>query len=88
MQAFPAGVVETFGIGGKMFFCEAAGFFDVFFGENFSREVRFDDVLKAGDLRVIEEPSARTDVGIDKARVRRILPPVRQLVAVGIENRI
>ena len=41
-----------------MLFREAASFFDVFFGENFSREIRSDDVLKAGDLRVIEEPAA------------------------------
>jgi hypothetical protein len=88
VQAFPAGIVETFGIRGKMFFRESPGFFDVLFGKNFPREVRFRDVLQPGDLRVIEEPTARTDVGVDKARVRRILPPVRQLVAVGIENRI
>jgi hypothetical protein len=44
--------------------------------------------LQAGDLRVIEKTAARADIGIDEARVRRILPPVRQLVAVGIENRI
>jgi hypothetical protein len=39
VQAFPAGIIETFRVGGKMFFREAASFFDVFPGENFSREV-------------------------------------------------
>ena len=37
---------------------------------------------------MIEETTTRADVGIDEARVRRILPPVGELVAVGIEDRI
>ena len=44
--------------------------------------------MQAGDFGVIEETAARADVGIDEARVRWILPPVGELVAVGIEDRI
>jgi len=44
--------------------------------------------LKSGDFGVIEKTAARADVGIDEARVRRILPPMRELVAIGIEDRV
>jgi hypothetical protein len=37
---------------------------------------------------MIEKSAARAYVRIDVARVRRILPPVRELVAIGIQNRI
>jgi hypothetical protein len=62
--------------------------FDVFGGKNFPGEIGFDDVLQPGHLGVAEESATRADVGIDKARVGRILPPMGELVAVGIENRI
>jgi len=44
--------------------------------------------LQAGDFGVIEETAARADVGIDEARVGRVLPPVGEFVAVGAEDRI
>jgi hypothetical protein len=71
-----------------MFFRESPRLFDVVRSKDFSGEVGLHDVLQAGDLRVIEKAAPRADVGIDEARVRRILPPVRQLVAVRIEDRV
>src|SRR6266446_1030189 len=53
-----------------------------------SGKIRFRDVLQSGHLRVIEKTAARANVRIDKARVRRVLPPMRELVAIGIEDRI
>ena len=44
--------------------------------------------MQAGDLGVIEETAARANVGVDETRVGRILPPMGELVAVGIEDRI
>src|SRR6266481_4523939 len=67
---------------------EFSGLFDVFTGKDFAGKVRFRDVLQSGHLRVIEKAAARANVGIDKARVRRVLPPMRELVAIGIEDRI
>jgi len=63
-------------------------FLDIFGGKNFAGKIRFYDVLQAGDFGVIEETAARADVGIDEARVGRVLPPVGELVAVGVEDRI
>jgi hypothetical protein len=60
-----------------MFVRELPRLFDILRGENHAREVCFYDVLQAGDLHVIEKTAARANVGIDEARVRRILPPVR-----------
>jgi hypothetical protein len=37
---------------------------------------------------MIKETAARANVGVDEARVRRVLPPMRELVAIGIEDRI
>jgi hypothetical protein len=44
--------------------------------------------LQAGHLHVIEKTAARAHVGVDKARVRWVLPPVGEFVAIGVENRI
>ena len=44
--------------------------------------------MQAGDLGVIEKAAARANVGINEARVGRVLPPVSELVAVGVEDRI
>ena len=88
MQTFPACIIETLGISGKVFVCESPRFFDVFRGEDLSCKVRFHDVLQPGHLRVIEETAARANVGIDEARIGWVLPPMRQLVAVRIEDRI
>jgi hypothetical protein len=71
-----------------MFFRKSPRFLDIIRGENLSRKVRFYDVLQSGYLRVIEKTAARANVGIDEARVRRVLPPVREFVAIGVENRI
>ena len=84
MQAFPAWIVKTLGIAGKMFSREAPRFFNVFRGEDLARKVRFHDVLQPGNFRMVEEAAPRADVGVNEARVRRVLPPVRELVAVGI----
>lgn len=71
-----------------MFVRESPRFLYVFYSEDFAREIRLDDVLQPGNLCVIEKAAARANVGIDETRIRRVLPPVRELVAVGIENRI
>src|SRR6266436_1368631 len=71
-----------------MFVREFSGFLNVFSGENFAGKVRFHDVLQSSNLRVIEETAARANIGIDKTRVGRVLPPMRELVAIGIEDRI
>jgi hypothetical protein len=71
-----------------MLVCEFPSFLDVFGRKNFAGKVRFQDVLQSGDFGVIEKAAARADVGIDEARVWRILPPVRKLIAIGIEDRI
>ena len=71
-----------------MFVGEFPSFLDIFGGKNFAGKICFYDVLQAGDFGVIEETAARTYVGIDEARVGRVLPPVGELVAVGIKDRI
>ncbi len=88
VQAFPACIVKTLRISAEMFVSEFSGFLDVFAGKNFAGKVGFRDVLQSGHLRVIEKTAARADVGIDEARVRRVLPPMRELVAISIEDRI
>jgi hypothetical protein len=88
MKAFPPVVIKTLRISGEMLLRKPAGFFDVFGRENFSGEVRFDDVLQSGDLRVIKKTAARANVGIDEPRVGRVLPPMGEFVAVGIEDRV
>jgi len=88
VQTFPTIVVEALGISGKVLARELPRFFDIFGGKNLSGEVRFYDVLEAGHLHVIEKTAARANVGIDEARVRRVLPPVRQFIAIGVEYRV
>jgi hypothetical protein len=88
VQTFPACIVKTLGIAGKMFFREAPRLFDVFRGEDLSRKVRFHDVLQPGNFGMVEEAAPGAHVGVNEARVRRVLPPMRELVAVGIEDRI
>ena len=67
---------------------ESRGFLDVFSGKNSAGKIRFHDVLQSGDFGMVEKPAAGADVGINEARIGGILPPMRQLVAVGIENRV
>ena len=71
-----------------MFVRESRGFLDVFGRKNLAGKIRFHDVLQSGDFGVVEKPAARADVGINEARVGGILPPMRELVAVGIEDRV
>ena len=71
-----------------MLFRESARLFNVFHGKDLSCKVCFRDVLQSGHLRMIKETAARANVGVDEARVRRVLPPMRELVAIGIEDRI
>ena len=88
MQTSPAFVVEALGVSRKVSFSELARFFDILRGKNLSRKVRFYNVLESGHLHVIEKTAARANVGVDEARVRRVLPPMRELVAIGVEDRI
>jgi hypothetical protein len=62
--------------------------FDVFGGEDFLGKVGLEDVLQTGYLGVIEEAPAGAYVGVDEPRVGRVLPPMAQLIAVGVEDRI
>jgi hypothetical protein len=88
VQIFPAEVIETLGVATEVLVGESFGFLDVFGSKNPAGKVCLDDVLESGDFGVIEETAARADVGIDEARVRRILPPMGELVAIGIEDRV
>ena len=71
-----------------MFVGEFPCFLDIFGGKSFSGKICFYDVLQAGDFGVIEKAAARANVGVDEARVGRVLPPMGELVAVGVEDRI
>jgi hypothetical protein len=62
------------------------GFLHVRHGEDFAREIGFDDVLQPGQFGMVQEAAARADIGIDVPGVGRVLPPVRELVAVGIKD--
>jgi hypothetical protein len=88
VQTFPAGIVEALGISAEMLVRELPCLLDVFSGKNFAGKIRLYNVLQSGYLRVIEKAAARANIGIDEARVRRVLPPMRELVAIGIEDRI
>ena len=88
MQTFPARIVKALGVSGKMLFRESARFFNVFRGKDLSCKVCLRDVLQSGHLRMIKKTAARANVGVDEARVRRVLPPMRELVAIGVEDRI
>jgi hypothetical protein len=88
VQASPAFVVEALGISRKMFGRELPRFFDILGGKNLSGEGRFYDVLESGHLHMIEKTAARANVGVDEARVWRVLPPVREFVAIGVEDRV
>src|SRR5882762_1006632 len=88
VETLPAKVIETLGVATEVLVGKFSGFFDIFGSENFAGKVRFHYVLQAGDFGMIEKAAARANVGIDEASVRRILPPVRELVAVGAEDRI
>src|SRR5882757_8731961 len=61
---------------------------DVLKRKNFAGEVRLHDVLQPRHLRMIEKAAARANIRIDMPRVRWILPPVAELIAVGVQNRI
>src|SRR4029077_12099661 len=88
VQTFPADIVEAFRISAEMLVREFSSFLNVFGREDLSRKVRLHDVLQAGNLRVIEKAAARADVGIDEASVGWVLPPMREFIAIGIEDRI
>ena len=88
VETVPARVIETLGVATEVLVGKFSGFFDIFDSENFAGKVRFHYVLQAGDFGMIEKTAARAHVGIDEARVRRVLPPVGELVAVGAEDRI
>ena len=67
---------------------EFRGFFNIFRFEDLARKVGFDDVLQPGYFGVVEETAAGADVGINEASVGRVLPPMAQLVAIGVEDRV
>jgi len=59
---------------------------DILGCKNLSRKVRFQNVLKAGHFGMIEKAAARAYVRIDESRVGRVLPPMAELVAVGVQD--
>ena len=71
-----------------MFVSEFRGFLDVFGRKNLAGKIRFHDVLESGDFGMVKKPAARAHVGINESRVGGILPPMRELIAVGVENRV
>jgi len=79
-------VVKSFRMAGEVRVGDAAGFFDVVEGEDLAGEVGFDDVLQHGEHGLFKHAAARFEVGIDVTRVRRILPPVGELVGVRVED--
>src|SRR6266436_1920797 len=88
VERFEAFVVEGFRMAGEVRVSDAAGFFDVVEREDLARETGFDDVLQHGEHGFFKHAAARFEIGIDVARVRRILPPVRELVRVRVEDGI
>jgi hypothetical protein len=88
METLPTFVVERLRVAVEVLVGKLSGFLDIRQGEDFAGEVGFDDVLQPGELGVVEEPSARANVGVNMAGVRRVLPPVRELVAVRAKDRI
>jgi hypothetical protein len=81
-------VVKGFRVAVEMRVGHAAGFLDVVEGEDLSGEIGFDDVLEHGEHGFVEHAAAGFDVGVDVARVGGILPPVGELVGVGVEDGI
>src|SRR5882724_1032401 len=61
---------------------------DVLKSENFSREIRFHDVLQSGHFGVIEKTAARAHVRINISSIGRVLPPMAELVAVSAQDRV
>jgi len=88
VEILPSGIVEALRISSEMLISECFGLLDIFGGEHFAGKISLDDILQPGDFSVIEKTTARTNVRIDKACVRRVLPPVREFIAVGVEDRI
>ncbi len=86
IKRFEALVVERLGMAGEVRVSDAAGILDVIEREDLSREIRLDDVLQHGEHGLFKHPAARFEIGIDVPRIRRILPPVGELVRVRIED--
>jgi hypothetical protein len=63
-------------------------FLDVFRRENLSGKIRSQDVLESGHFGVVEKTTARAHIGIDESRMGRVLPPMAEFVAVGVQDRI
>ena len=88
VERFEAFVIERLGMAAEVSVSEAAGFLDVVEREDLAGEIGFYDVLEHGQHCFFKHAPARLDVGVDVAGIRRVLPPVGQLVRVGVENRI
>ena len=86
IERFEALVIESFRVAGEVRVSDAASFFDVVEREDLAGEVGFDDVLEHGEHGLFKHAAARFEVGIDVARVRRILPPMGELVRVRVED--
>jgi hypothetical protein len=87
-ETLPATVIETLWIAREMLAGKPRCVFDVFRRKDFARKIGFDDVLKPSYFGMIEKTASRADVGINESRVGRVLPPVAEFVAIGVEDRI
>src|SRR5713226_7324752 len=88
IERFEAFVIESFRAAGEMRVGNAAGFLDVVEGKDLAGKTGLDDVLEHGEHGLVEHAAAGFEVGVDVARVRGILPPVGELVGVGVEDGI
>jgi hypothetical protein len=67
---------------------EFRGFLDVVEGEDFTCKIRLQYILQPGHFGVIEKAAARANVRIYMSRIGRVLPPMAEFVAVGVQDRI
>jgi len=88
VEGFEAVVVEGLGVAVEMGLGHAASFLDVVESEDLAGKIGFDDVLEQGEHGFVEHAAAGFDVGVDVAGVGGILPPMGELVGVGVEDGI
>ena len=86
VEGLEAFIVEGLRMVGKVRVGDAPGFFHIVEGEDLAGEIGFDDVLEQRQHGFFEHAAAGLKVRIDVARVRGILPPVGELVRVGVED--
>src|SRR4029453_15084854 len=86
VEGLEAFIVEGLRMAGKVRVGDAASFFHIVEGEDLAGKIGFDDLLEQRKHGFFQNAAAGFKVRIDVARVRRILPPVGELVRVGVED--